>query len=64
MQFDPLSFEYEETPRITVGEGKVGILNILVYAAIIVACICYIFAEWSPSNASPILQTTDTKALS
>jgi len=64
MQFDPLSFEYEETPRITIGDGKVGILNILVYAAITVACICYLFAEWSPPNASPSLQTTDTNALS
>jgi len=64
MQFDPTSFEYEETPDITIGDGKVGILNILVYAAITIACIFYLIAEWSPQGASPVAETTKTGALS
>ena len=62
MQFDPTSFAYEEAPDITVGDGKVGILNILVYAAIAIACIFYLIAEWSPQNASPVPETTKTGA--
>lgn len=64
MQFDPFSFEYEETPDINIGEGKVGILNLLVYAAITLACILYLFAEWSPPNASAIPKVAETNALS
>ena len=52
MQFDPLSFEYDETPDITVADGKVGVLNLLVYAVITLACIYYLFSAWSPVDAS------------
>ena len=52
MQFDPLSFEYDETPDIPVGDGAVGKLNFLVYAVILTACIYYLFSAWSPTDAT------------
>lgn len=54
MQFDPLSYEYDETPDITVADGKVGVLNILVYVVITLACIYYLFSAWSPADASAL----------
>ena len=59
MQFDPLSFEYDETPDIAVADGKVGVLNILVYVVITVACIYYLFSAWSPADVSVLSDTVE-----
>ena len=64
MQFDPLSFEYEETPDITIGDGAVGKLNVLIYVAILTACVYYLFSTWSPSEPSTLPKTVETGILS
>ena len=65
MQFDPVSFEYDETPDIKVADGKVGVLNLLVYVVITVACFYYLFTQWSPTPpAGPVPTSADTNALS
>ena len=62
MPFDPLSFEHEETPDIAIDNGKVGVLNILVYAVITIACVYYLFTQWSPASASPAPEAVETNA--
>jgi len=62
MTFDPLSFEHNETPGITIADGAVGRLNMVVYAVLIIICVYYLFAEWSPSTAAPGSQAAQTKA--
>ncbi len=62
MQFDPLSFEYDETPDIAVNDGEVGKLNILIYAVILAACIYYLFTAWSP-DTGPLPEAVKTSAL-
>jgi len=65
MQFDPISFEYNETPDIEIGDGAVGKLNILVYAVISISCVYYLLTQWSPAPAmGPVPKTADTNALS
>lgn len=49
MIFDPQTFEQEEIQDIAVNEGKVGKLNLLIYGALIIICVYYLFAEWSPT---------------
>ena len=63
MIFDPLSFEYEETPDIAINDGEVGKLNMLIYAVILTACIYYLFSAWSPSDAGPLSEAVKTSAL-
>ncbi len=64
MQFEPLSFEHEETPDIKVDDGAVGKLNILVYVVITIACVYYLFTQWSRPDTVPAPEAVETSALS
>jgi len=61
MTFDPLSFEHDETPGITIADGAVGKLNIVIYAVLTIVCVYYLFAQWSPSTAGPVSEAAETK---
>ena len=64
MTFDPVAFEYEETPDITISDGAVGKLNLLIYVVILTACVYYLFSAWSPANVDTLPQPLAVALLS